>query len=399
MKLARHILVALTLFPALFANGQHTNVPSIGFSFYGDTVYCKPLHNAIVQFEGTLSQEAIEDFYISMESSGLQPVVEMLQSYKATHNPDDWMYYQLVRRTAQQLSPKEVNYHRYTLYKWYFLNKTGYDAVLNIAGNQLLFYVQCNERIYDIPFHNRNGKQYVCLNYHDYGSIDFNVTKFQPVVISYPEAKQAFSYRLTRMPEFRSEDYEEKELAFNYQDVNYQFRIKLNTKVKNIFANYPVADYELYFNTPLSSETYKSLIPQLRQTIGTMSTREGVAYLMRFTRYAFLYQPDVANFGKEKRLLPEQTLLYDGSDCEDRAALFFCLVKELYNLPMIVLAYPEHVSIAVKFDKPIGQPIMYNGQRYTLCEPTPQAKDFPMGKIPPSLLGQQYEVAYAYQPQ
>ncbi|MEI2740451.1 MAG: hypothetical protein V9F01_16890 [Chitinophagaceae bacterium] len=60
---------------------------------------------------------------------------------------------------------------------------------------------------------------------------------------------------------------------------------------------------------------------------------------------------------------PEQTLLYEQSDCEDRAALFFCLVKEIYNLPMIVLAYPEHVTIAVKFNKPVGTPIIYNGHK------------------------------------
>jgi hypothetical protein len=148
----------------------------------------------------------------------------------------------------------------------------------------------------------------------------------------------------------------------------------------------------------MSSETYASLIPQLKENIRKMGTRQGVDYLMRFTRYAFLYQPDHDNFGKEKRLFAEQTLLYDGSDCEDRAALFFCLVKEIYHLPMIVLAYPDHVTIAVKFDKPIGTPIIYNGQRYTICEPTPQKEDVPIGKISKSLANTAYEVAYVYEP-
>jgi hypothetical protein len=96
---------------------------------------------------------------------------------------------------------------------------------------------------------------------------------------------------------------------------------------------------------------------------------------MHFTRYAFLYERDTDVFGREKRFSPEETLLYDYSDCEDRAALFFCLVKEIYNLPMIVLVYPKHVSIAVEFEKPIGQTIVYNGKKYTVCEPTPK-EDF-----------------------
>jgi hypothetical protein len=60
-----------------------------------------------------------------------------------------------------------------------------------------------------------------------------------------------------------------------------------------------------------------------------MTVKGGVDYLMRFTRYAFMFKPDAENFGSEKRLTPEQTLLYPESDCEDRAALFFCLVKEI----------------------------------------------------------------------
>ncbi len=66
---------------------------------------------------------------------------------------------------------------------------------------------------------------------------------------------------------------------------------------------------------------------------------------------------------------------------------------------MIVLAYPEHVMIAVKFDKPVGTPIIYNGQKYTLCEPTPQREDVPLGKISHELSNKAYEVAFAYNPE
>jgi hypothetical protein len=90
--------------------------------------------------------------------------------------------------------------------------------------------------------------------------------------------------------------------------------------------------------------------------------------------------------------------LYDRSDCEDRAALFFYLVKEIYNLPMIVLVYPRHVTVAVKFAKPTGQKIMYQGNTYTVCEPTPQYKDLRIGQLPPGLEKLPYEIAYVYAP-
>jgi hypothetical protein len=119
---------------------------------------------------------------------------------------------------------------------------------------------------------------------------------------------------------------------------------------------------------------------------------------MRFTRYAFLYQNDENNFGKEKRLSPEQTLFSKYSDCDDRAALFFYLVKEIYNLPMIALLYPTHISMAVQFDKAQGQSIIYKGQKYSVCEPTPQEQDLRIGQIAENLQKVNYEVVYQYSP-
>ena len=387
MKIAATILVfilSLSFFPLTEVSGRE-NEQTIRFDFFGEPVEFEFDMTSRVEFNGPLSSESIQVFYQAMLTTNYTAVVDALISYKEQHKPDDWLFYQLIRKTAQQISPKADNYKRYTLYKWFLLSKSGYDATLAISGDQLLFYVQCDENIYNIPYRIRDGKQYVCLNYHDYGSIDFEKSKFSEITIRNPESTKAFSYKITQLPEFKKEDYQEKDLSFNYYQTDYHFKIKLNPQVKNIFANYPVVDYESYFNIPLSKETYASLIPSLKKYTTGMKTKNGVDYLMRFTRYAFLFETDSSNFGKEKRLSPEQTLLYENSDCDDRAALFFYLVKEIYDLPMIVLAYPKHITIAVQFDKPVGKPIVYNGQRYYICEPTPQKEDLGIGQSLPEL--------------
>jgi hypothetical protein len=56
------------------------------------------------------------------------------------------------------------------------------------------------------------------------------------------------------------------------------------------------------------------------------------------------------------------------------------------------------VTIAVKFDKPIGNTIDYNGNKYSVCEPTPQEYDLNIGQLLPALRKEHYEVAYAYEP-
>lgn len=345
-----------------------------------------------------LSDISVRSFYSGINSSNYLPLVNTLLSYKEKYRLDDWLYYQLIRSIAERVSPKAVNYQRYTLYKWFLLAKSGYATTVSIRNDKLLFYVQSNEEVFNIPCHFQYGKQYVCLNYHDYGNIDFNKEKFTGVNIYIPEARKAFSYKVTHLPDFKPANYAVKELQFDYYQTEYHFKVMLNKQVKKIFTNYPVVDYETYFNIPLSTATYTSLIPILRENIKKMNQKNGVDYLMRFTRYAFPYERDTENFGAEKRLSPEQTLLYDYSDCEDRAALFFYLVKELYNLPMIVLSYPEHITIAVKFDKPVGNTIVYKGNNYSVCEPTPQKKDLSIGQSLPALRKVPYDVVYTYTP-
>ena len=347
----------------------------LAFDFYGDPVQLLIDQSFIVRFDSTLNESTIISFYQTIEKSNYQPLVNALFGYKKLYKLDDWLYYQLIRKTAQQISPKSANYYRYTLYKWFLLNGSGYDATLSISEHKLLFYVQSDEEIYNIPFHTKNGKQYVCLNYHDYGQIDFSREKFSEVPVHFPEAEKAFTYKVTQLPDFNPTAYKEKDIQFNFYQNEYHFKVKVNPEVQSIFANYPVVDYSYYFNIPMSCETYQSLIPALKKNLAGMKEKEGIDYLMRFTRYAFLFEPDIRVFGEEKRLTPEQTLLFDQSDCEDRAALFFYLVKEIYNLPMLVLSYPKHVTIAVSFETPVGNTITYNGKKYSVCEPTPQKKD------------------------
>lgn len=371
---------------------------NFSFEFYSGTFNFELDPGSDIDFSDPLSAAAIQNFYQKLNQSNYQSVLTSLLAYKEKHQLNDWIYYQLIRKTAQQISPKAENYHRYTLYKWFLLSKSGYDSRVSIGNNVIIFYVKNDENINDIPFFSIEGYKYMCLNYHDYGKIDFEKDKVFPVKVDIPEAKNSFSYKVTRMPDFKPESYNEKDIQFSYRSKPYHFQVKLNPEVENIFKNYPGVDFESYFNIPLSHETYHSLIPMLRKNILGMNQKKGVDYLMRFTRYAFLYQTDENNFGKEKRLSPEQTLFSKYSDCDDRAALFFYLVKEIYNLPMIALLYPTHISMAVQFDKAQGKSIIYKDQKYSVCEPTPQNKDLRIGQIAADLEGINYEVVYQYNP-
>ncbi|WPV02100.1 hypothetical protein SNE26_09960 [Mucilaginibacter sp. cycad4] len=370
----------------------------ICFAFYDGTFNADADTLAIVDPTPELSVKNIKNFYDNVNADYYKPLIKALLSYKEDHQLDDWLYYQLVRKTVQQISPKEKNYSKYTLYKWFLMVKSGYDARLALAGKKIIFYVYNNEDISDIPSYTVHDKKYMCLNIHDYPGTDLTTQAAVPVDINVPGAINSFSYKVTRMPDFTPTDYVEKDLQFTYRHKAYYFRIKLNPLVDSIFRNYPVVDFESYFNIPLSKETYGSLIPLLKKNVGSMNITKGVDYLMHFTRYAFLYENDDMNFGREKRLSPEETLFAQYSDCDDRAALFFYLVKEIYNLPMIAVLYPTHITMAVQFDKPVGKPLFYKGKAYSFCEPTPQLHDLKIGQVSASLKQVPYKVVYEYNP-
>ena len=381
---------------ALFS--QANNYKQETVNFLGDTIQLTIDPSMLIDFTDPVSEYTLKAFYELVNESDFHPVIHSLLLFRDQHQLSDWLYYQLIRRMAEMISPKAVNYERYTLYKWFLLTKSGYDAHLALEKNQLLFYVRTDDNIYDIPLFMLNGKQYVCLNFHDFDSRSIDREKIYTAHIVVPEATRSFSYKIDRLPAFSTGNNDSKEIDFLYGDKLYKYHLVLNQQVKKVFTNYPVVDFELYFNIPISQETYTSLIPALKKDLMKMNQQTGVEYLMRFTRDAFSFQNDLDQFGKEKRLTPEQTLLYGNSDCDDRAALLFYLVKEIYNLPMIVLVYPEHVTIAVKLDKPAGDPIVYRGQKYSVCEATPQRNDLGLGQLPLGLKNQTYKVVYEYDP-
>ncbi|MEX1202712.1 MAG: hypothetical protein WEA59_05690 [Ferruginibacter sp.] len=375
---------------------QHAWMPVV---FFGDTIQL-PSISPIKKHAGTpINSAAVRFFYEELNQQNNSSTIYSLLQYKQEKKLDDWLYYQLIRRTAQQLSPKELDYDQYTLYKWYLLQKSGYNAQLAFANEKLLFYVQSDDNIYDIPLFEKEGKQYVCLNIHDFGPIDFSLVPLTKVEIDGLGLEgKSFSYKVTQIPDFTVTHYQEKELVFNYQKKEYRYNIKVDPFMQKMFNNYPSVDFEAYFNIPLSKVTYSSLIPALKKKLKGMRQQKGVEYLMQFTRYAFMYEDDQLHFGKEKRLSPEQTLINDYSDCDDRVGLFYFLVKELYNLPMIVLIYPSHVTLAIELKNSVGVPVLYNGRKFSVCEPTPQKLDLPIGALMPQFINAHYDVAYEYLP-
>lgn len=347
---------------------------------------------------GTCDKNELDRISDALQA-GTGSLLREMQRIRADEKLCDWLFYQLIRKTSAAIAPKEKDYFLYTVTKWHLLKASGYDPILAFDREKILLYVRSMDIVYNLPIKQMDGKQYVCLNYHDYGyALKPGSSQGTIIRSGNSESGQDFNFAIDRLPEFPESAYGERDLAFSFGKRMEHLKIRINEALKGYLINYPVTEYSNQFNIPLSKETRSSLIEPLRQKLRTMDTRKGLEYLLQFTRHAFLFAPDTEIFGREKRLSPEETLLYDQSDCEDRSALFFCLVKEIYDLPMLVITYPEHVTIAVRMDATTDNAIIYNGASYIICEPTPQRKELKVGEMLSGLHDRPYQVSYAYEP-
>ena len=391
-------ILIVNLLTSLLAWQFSFGLPGRQIEFWGDTIQLNVKSNIQITHAYSYDEEAVKQIQEELIDAGAMEVISQIKDISARKELCDWLIYQLIRKASNQFIAKNDDYLGYTVTKWFLLKNLGYDPLLILNEDRVMLFIKSNDIVYNTPFRKINDEQYVCLNFHDYGYRSGSGSD-EVVIKGLSKFTHPFTFTISKLPSLNSFQYVEKDLTFDYGNQKEHINIKLNTSVKNYFVNYPVTDYFNQFNIPFSDETRNSLVSALKEKINGMNTKQGVEYIMYFTRYAFMFEKDIEDFGRERRLSPEETLLYNKSDCEDRSALFYSLVKEIYNLPMIILSYPDHVTVAVKLDKPIGRPIVYQNELYTICEPTPQSVDLRLGEQMNSIQSQPYEIAFAYRPE
>jgi len=157
----RYFILPLVFFACISTGNVYSqgNNSIIRVDFCDIPVEFKFDKSQFIDFTSALSDESIKSFYENLSATNYQPIIKAIVSYKEKHKLDDWLFYQLVRRTAEHISPKAENYNRYTLYKWFLLAGSGYNTTISISSDKILFYVQSNDSIYNILCHFKDGRQ------------------------------------------------------------------------------------------------------------------------------------------------------------------------------------------------------------------------------------------------
>ena len=129
--------------------------------------------------------------------------------------------------------------------------------------------------------------------------------------------------------------------------------------------------FPIYFASPISIEAQRVLNNKLNEIKNQYTPIQFIDIILNFVQTAFEYKTDEQQFGYEKYFYPEEVLGYPYSDCEDRSVLYSRLVRDIMGLDVVLIYYPGHLATAVKFTQPVnGDYITYDGDRYTICDPT-----------------------------
>lgn len=341
-------------------------VKRINFNFYGSPVALTYDESMKLSPLRSVDSKAISHFWEQQSKTDYDILLRELKNYRESLSLNDWGYHLLVYKTGEKIFGSRHR-NNVNLFAWFILSKSGYESKIGYNSNEIFLLIPSKNSLYGVSFLNINGKKYYAL------SFDNKTVKMNSIYTyraNYPGSDELMDYGIYKTPEILKK-VKKKELQFNYRGKTYKVPVEYNESVANFFEYYPQTEFEVYFNASVSPEAGYSMLKGLRPIIKGQTEGEAVNMIMRFVQSAFKYKTDKGQFGREKYLLPDETLYYPYSDCEDRSILFAYLVRNLLDLEVIGLHYPGHMATAVSFRGDMrGDAITYRGKRYIVCDPT-----------------------------
>ncbi|NOX88957.1 MAG: transglutaminase domain-containing protein [Calditrichaeota bacterium] len=312
-----------------------------------------------------INNEKISKVWTTFAAVKQDALIKQLKMYKQDLNLNGWGFLQLVHKTARTLTANDRN--AATAYTWFLMNKLGYNAKIAFKTDRLFLLIPTQNLIYEQPFVLINKEKFYFISFDDKLDLSGKVFTYRG---NYKNADKRVSLSINKLPNLMRTA-AKKSFTFKFKGTSYSVPVEYDGEVVKFFKKYPQTEIKLYFTAPASGYLSYSLLNELRPLVKGKNELEAANLLLRFVQTAFNYKTDDQQFGHEKYMLPDETIYYPSSDCEDRAILFAYLVRNLLGLEVIGLDYPNHIATGVLFHSEIpGKSVLFQGKRYVLCDPT-----------------------------
>ena len=307
------------------------------------------------------SQVGVSNFFTTAAQSQHEHLLKSIQTYSQNLELNDWGVYLLTKELSLRVYKGE---DEAKLLTWFLLSKLGYNVKVGIANGHVEVLHHSKKIIYATPSYTFDGEKFYLLA--DYAKK--NLKKIHSYKQDYPNATKPLDLALGTLPKI-GQSSKEKELKFSQKSKEYRVSFTYNQHLIDFMASYPQADYDTFFNAPLEHQTYDTVAKGLKAHIDGKQASEALNFILHFVQSAFIYERDDEQFGREKVMFAQETLVYDKSDCEDRAVLYAYLVKKLLKIGVIGIKYSDHMATAL-YIPPMGDTLNLANRKFVVADPT-----------------------------
>jgi len=360
--------IAVAAPPASLSARAPSSAPAIkglATQFFGNNVVVPSVQGTLTPPPTVLTREALSSFWEEASSAKYADVIPALREQANQLGLGDWGYVQLVFRVSMLLARGDTSLAR--LLSWHLLVKSGYAVRVGFSASNAYTLVKVQQTLFGVSFFTIGSDRFYII---DISGRQPDPSSVQTYEREYPGATKAAALTVRSMPQFGA-DPMRRSLPFSYKDQSYTLTLDVSRNLMRYLDTYPQMDLDVYLDAESTATGTTSLLAQLRPIIAGLSNTEATELLLHFVQTAFSYKTDGDQFNREKWMLPEETLFYPYSDCEDRAILFAFLVRKLVDADVVGLVYTDHVSTALHLPaQPSGDALMFNGMRFVVADPT-----------------------------
>lgn len=333
-------------------------------------------------------ETGIMDAYHHLLESDYSVLLSDLEDKKDSLRLNDWMFYTLVRSSVDAIFEKHKAFDR-ELMVWFLMSHAGFDTRLGYNEENAFLYLRSEDEVFGLPMIESRQRMY----YHIPFPLHYPVEIERVYLLAFdamPGGK-SLSFHWNGAPVLKTAS-AEKRIEIRTNDSLYQLSVRYDLAWVHTLAHQPVLSESEYFNIPVSTTLEHSLLPQIARITAGKSTRKALEIIAALTRSSFDYQDDMKAYGRSRPMTPDEVFHYRYSDCEDRAVLFAHLVQEVLQLPVIVIAFQDHITIGVGGNWDSSAAVTYGGRRYGICDPTGPVQSTELGVWPQGYENQSYVI-------
>lgn len=308
-------------------------------------------------------EAAVAAAWEQLSTTEYSKLVTDCKSLVGENGTNDWAFYTLIDKIAESYFGTDF-FNEKNLFKMFLLCQSGYKVKVARSGNSLFLLTASEQPIY--------GINYLIIENTNYYIFDANRKKSGDLYFTFPKDFSQSTHKLNLIITRPLKDVTKLSFEkYSAKGCDLTVTVCKNEALKAFYTTYPQCDVIVYAkSTP--SETFSNMIlPQFKKAVEGKSRQEAVGMILNFCQTAFEYKTDDEQFGFEKPFFPEELFYYPFCDCEDRSILFSYIVKNVLNMDVILLDYPQHIATAVHFQEHVsGNYVISNDKKYLICDPT-----------------------------